>query len=120
MEKLVIACVALSGLFSFGCTRSPFWVVQTNTAPEQPLVIRATESPAGGDSREPELSSTADGRIILSWVEKLNAKRYALRTAMRDPTRWTEPRTVAEGDNWFINWADFPSVIAFNDNSLAA
>ena len=28
--------------------------------------------------------------------------------------------TVAEGDNWFINWADFPSVIGLNDGSFAA
>jgi hypothetical protein len=27
---------------------------------------------------------------------------------------------VAEGDNWFVNWADFPSVIALTDGSLAA
>ena len=120
MKKLVIACVALLGLFSFGCNGSRSSDLRTNTSAEQPLVIRATESPATGDSREPELSSTADGRIILSWVEKLDAKRYALRTAVRDVTRWTEPRTVAEGDNWFINWADFPSVIALNDRSLAA
>jgi hypothetical protein len=120
MKKLVIACVALSGLFSFGCSGTRSSDLRTSTSAEQPLVIRATESPATGDSREPELSSTADGRIILSWVEKLDAKRYALRTALRDATRWTEPNTVAEGDNWFINWADFPSVIALNDRSLAA
>src|SRR5215207_2699330 len=117
MKKLVIACAAVLGVFSFGCNNSDF---QPNTAAEQPLLIRATESPATGDSREPELSSTADGRIILSWVEKLDAKRYALRTAVRDQASWTESRTVAEGNNWFINWADFPSVIALNDKSLAA
>jgi hypothetical protein len=27
---------------------------------------------------------------------------------------------VAEGENWFVNWADFPSVIALADGSLAA
>lgn len=31
-----------------------------------------------------------------------------------------EARTVAEGENWFVNWADFPSVIALEDGSLAA
>jgi hypothetical protein len=118
MHKFVIACVALSGLLSVGCNGPS--ALQPNTAAEQPLLIRATESPATGDSREPELSSTADGRIILSWVEKLDAKRYALRTAVRDEANWAEPRTVAEGNNWFINWADFPSVIALNDKSLAA
>lgn len=111
---------ALLVLFSFGCNRSESAAPKTNTTPEPALVISATESPATGDSREPELTTTADGRIILSWVEKLDAKRYALRTALRDQNGWTEPRTVAEGDNWFINWADFPSVIALKDGALAA
>ena len=107
--------------FAAGCNHgSNERVVSTSNAAGPPLVIRAEESPAVGDAREPDLSATADGRIILSWVEKLGEKRYALRTALRDPNGWTEPRTVGEGDNWFINWADFPSVIALNDGSLAA
>ena len=87
---------------------------------DQPLVIRAAESPADGNSREPELTATPDGRIILSWVEKLGEKRYALRTAVRDASGWSDSQTVAQGENWFVNWADFPSVIALQDGSLAA
>jgi hypothetical protein len=56
----------------------------------------------------------------MSWVEKVNDKRYALRTAAMDRNGWSIVRTVAEGDNWFINWADFPSVIALKDGTLAA
>ncbi|MGI9067966.1 MAG: sialidase family protein [Pyrinomonadaceae bacterium] len=66
------------------------------------------------------MNATHDGRIILSWVEKIGDKRYALRTAMRDGEGWGESRTVAEGENWFVNWADFPSVVALRDGSLAA
>ena len=93
---------------------------RTAFIPDPPLIIRTTEAPATGDAREPELSSTNDGRIVLSWVEKLNDRRYALRTAVRDQNRWSGPMTVAEGDNWFINWADFPSVIGLTDGSFAA
>ena len=84
------------------------------------LDVREAESPAGPDAREPDLFSTADGRVILSWVEKVGEKRHALRFAVRDASSWSEARTVAEGDNWFVNWADFPSVIALADGSLAA
>ena len=87
---------------------------------DQSLIIRPTQSPAGVDSREPEMNATADGRIMMSWVEKIGPTRYALRVAMRDANGWSETRTVSEGDNWFINWADFPSVIALRDGSLAA
>ena len=109
--------VALAALCAFGCNRNEKWV---SVKPEQPLIIRSTESPATGDSREPDLTTTPDGRIILSWVEKLDAKRYALRTAVRDQKGWSAMRTVAEGENWFVNWADFPSVIGLNDGPLAA
>jgi hypothetical protein len=40
--------------------------------------------------------------------------------AIRDGNGWSESRTIAEGENWFVNWADFPSVIALRDGSLAA
>jgi len=84
------------------------------------LTIRASDSPAGVDSREPELTATTDGRIILSWIEKVGAKRYALRFATRDAGQWSPAGTVAAGENWFVNWADFPSVIHLADDSLAA
>ncbi|HEX7772775.1 MAG TPA: sialidase family protein, partial [Pyrinomonadaceae bacterium] len=100
-------------LFNLSCNRTP-------PVPEQALVITPTQSPAQGDSREPELTTTQDGRVILSWVEKIDDKRHALRIAMLDGNGWTETRNVAEGDNWFVNWADFPSVTALKDGSLAA
>jgi len=97
---------------AFGCTvRKP-----TETG----LIIRRTESPAGVDSREPEMNATPDGRIVMSWVEKIGPTRYALRTSTRDQDGWSQARTVSEGENWFINWADFPSVIVLRDGSLAA
>ena len=100
-----------------GCTPKP---VNQSSAVDSPLAIRMSESPAGADSREPDLSATSDGRVILSWIQKVGEKRYALRMAERDANGWSEVRTVAEGENWFINWADFPSVIALKDGSLAA
>ena len=112
------------GFLVCGCNRSTPDSSQNTSksvpASDQALPIRASESPTDGDSREPELNATHDGRIILSWVEKIGAKRYALRFSNRDGNGWSEPLTVAEGENWFVNWADFPSVIALQDGSLAA
>ena len=112
---LLIINVSCSRTRSDATTRS-----QSAAPSEQALVIRSTESPTDGDSREPEFNVTQDGRAILSWVEKIGDKRYALRTAALDRNGWSEVRTISEGDNWFVNWADFPSVIALRDNSLAA
>ena len=110
---------------AFGCRRnitdsSSEKAATSAPTTDSPLTIQASNSPAGVDSREPELSGTADGRAILSWVEKIGEKRYALRFATRDAGAWSTAQTVAEGENWFVNWADFPSVIALADGSLAA
>jgi hypothetical protein len=84
------------------------------------IVVREVESPAGAESREPELSAASGGRVILSWVEKVGEQRYALRFAARAAAGWSGARTAAEGENWFVNWADFPSVVELSDGSLAA
>lgn len=119
----VLALAAM--LFLPGCV----WSVRgpsssQNEMPSQragpALDVRELESPAGTDSREPEMFTTPDGRVVLSWVEKTGEKRYALRFAARDGAGWSEPGTAAEGENWFNNWADFPSVIALPDGALAS
>ena len=127
MKVLCMCCMlVLLGVLVVGCSRSTPNTSLSQSTPSSALgagpalIIRADNSPTGGDSREPDLYSTHDGRIILSWVEKTAAKRYALRTAARDGSGWSKARTVAEGENWFVNWADFPSVIALRDGSLAA
>jgi len=112
-------------VLAFGCNRSATdssseKAGSPSSTTQSALTIQPGNSPAGVDSREPEMTSTADGRIILSWVEKIGDKRYALRFATRDASSWSTAQTVAEGENWFVNWADFPSVIALADGSLAA
>src|SRR5690349_21106849 len=68
---------------------------KSESNPEAALTIQPTETPADGDSREPELTATYDGRVILSWVEKVSDKGYALRLAMLDQNGWSEPRMVS-------------------------
>lgn len=80
--------------------------------------VQAVDSPAAANSAEPQLSVSARG-VLLSWIEREGA-RASLRFAERTETRWTTPRTVASGDNWFVNWADVPSVVRLADGTLAA
>ncbi|MCA1633993.1 MAG: glycoside hydrolase [Acidobacteria bacterium] len=82
--------------------------------------VRALPSPAAPGSGQSNLSVGPDGRVYLSWIERLEGKRFALRFARREGAGWSAPRTIAEGSNWFVNWADFPSLAALPDGSLAA
>jgi hypothetical protein len=77
------------------------------------------DSPAGSGSEEPNLFAAADGRVYFSWIEPAG-EGVALRFSVRTAGGWTVPVTVAEGDDWFVNWADFPSVVASPDGALTA
>ena len=70
-------------------------------------------------SMAPELTVGADGRAYLSWLEPAGTG-HALRFAVYDDSGWSVARTVTQGDNWLANWADFPSVTAFGNGTLAA
>jgi hypothetical protein len=90
---------------------------------QQALVAPAVQemaSPAQVHSGEPNLFATADGRVFLSWIEKLGDDRHTLKFAVLRQGKWSPPQTIAEGRNWFVNWADFPSLIELQDGSLVA
>jgi hypothetical protein len=76
-------------------------------------------SPAPDPSGEPSLCETEDGRVLLSWVEPVE-DGHALRFAALDGDGWAEPRTVAQGARWFVNWADFPQLVEAPGGGLAA
>ncbi len=82
--------------------------------------VRELPSPAGQGSGQPNLAVSPDGRVHLSWIERLGEGRYSLRFATKEGNGWSTPRVIAEGSNWFVNWADFPSMVALPDGSLAA
>ncbi|MGH8250839.1 MAG: sialidase family protein [Steroidobacteraceae bacterium] len=82
--------------------------------------LRELPSPAGAGSGQPNLTVARDGRVYLSWIERLGGGHSALRFAVKDGDGWSAPRSVAAGADWFVNWADFPSMLALPDGSLAA
>ena len=55
--------------------------------------------------------------MILSWIAREGPKA-SLRFAERTKAGWSAPRTVASGNDWFVNWADVPSVIRLSNGTL--
>jgi hypothetical protein len=66
-------------------------------------------------SGEANLYSGGDGRAILTWFEPAGGDAYALRVAVRQSGEWSSPRTIGESDRFFVNWADFPSLVELTD-----
>jgi hypothetical protein len=92
------------------------WLLSVSTFAQ----VRELPSPAGPGSGQPNLTVSPTGRVYLSWIERLGEGRFSLRFAVKEKDGWSAPRVIAEGANWFVNWADFPSMIVLPDGSLAA
>jgi len=71
-------------------------------------------------SRYPHLAVAADDAVVMSWLQPVGDRRHELRYAALQGSAWTGARSVAAGDDWFVNWADFPSVVPGPDGLLAA
>lgn len=83
------------------------------------LLITELRLSVADGAREPSLSAMGDGRVLMSWTEPAGTG-FAVKTAIADGTRWSNPQTVIEADDLFVNWADFPSAIVLSDGTLAA
>jgi hypothetical protein len=83
-------------------------------SPEAAPTARVTmlPSPAGPRSGEPFLATDASGAVHMSWIERTGDSTHAVRYARLEGDTWSAPSTVIERKDLFVNWADFPSVIA--------
>lgn len=86
----------------------------THAAKVEPWLLPKIQSAA-----QPNLTSNAKGELILSWIER-TAKGHRLQIATYRNNNWTATSTVSEGNNWFVNWADFPGTVALADGTLWA
>ena len=82
--------------------------------------LQSLPSPAGPQSSEPRLSAGPDGQVVMSWLEARQESGHRLRWASLRDGRWSKPGTVVEGDSFFVNWADFPSVRPVGRHGLVA
>lgn len=67
-------------------------------------------TPAGPGSGEARLTPGPDRSVAMSWLERRGSAGHRLRWALWRGRAWSKPNTIAEGDSFFVNWADFPSI----------
>lgn len=76
-------------------------------------------APVDAESGQPQLHAGGD-TLRLSWVTPDSDTTHALRYAAFDGDTWGPVRTAAAGADWFVNWADVPSVRTLPDGRKAA
>lgn len=72
---------------------------------------------ANSHTTTPNLFSDVD-KLYLSWVERDSVQSYLKYSALENET-WDAEQIINQGDDWFINWADFPQIAAY-DNYMVA
>jgi hypothetical protein len=81
-----------------------------------PIAVTPLETPAAADSAQPQMTVSRRG-ILLSWIER-QGPQASLKFAERTSAGWSAPLVVASGNDWFVNWADVPSVVRLEDGTL--
>ena len=109
--KSPVFCIVLASVLFVGCGQ-PYQF----TADQ----IQTIESPAKPGSETPNLFTSKDDKIYMSWIETGENGGHVLQFSILEENQWTAPKKIGEGDNWFVNWADFPSIAVLDDGALAA
>jgi hypothetical protein len=86
---------------------------------EENYKIEELSSPTGDNSSLPRLFTDNTGTVFMSWIET-NNDTSSLYYSSLTGGKWEKPELIKKSDNWFVNWADFPSVIAKDGKAIAA
>lgn len=89
-------------------------------APAPLSELHAIASPAAAGSVAPSLAVSPEGVAWLSWLEPRAAGGHALRAARLDGAVWRSPITIAEGDSFFVNRSDIPTLLVRGGGRLVA
>lgn len=87
---------------------------------QRPVFEYTFTNPADIGSRYPNLYTDSSGTSYMSWIMGIEEDIYALQYSRMIGGRWTEPETVEVGTEFFVNWADFPSVVGRDGAATAA
>jgi hypothetical protein len=62
----------------------------------------------GDNNAQPNLVSS-NGTLSLSWISSKNKNKASLHFSQFKKGKWIKPQKIANGSDWFVNWADFPA-----------
>lgn len=96
------------------------WIISAcqtfDQSSQQPRFI---ENPAVAGSQFPYLSSLSDGSTLMSWVEG-DGNPHVLKFAIYRQNQWVRIGEAVQGSGWYVNWADYPAIVAIDDSFWVA
>jgi hypothetical protein len=86
----------------------------------RPLTKKSSESPSGSNASLPYLIKGGDNLLYMSWIEKRDSSWIDLKYSVLKENIWQEPEVMASGNDWFVNWADYPMMAVDNKGNIIA
>ncbi len=112
MNKLVTVFAFVAVLTS--CTNNK---TESTTTGDSTVVMLT--SPVTDSSAEPYLFTNKNGIVYLSWVQK-KGKESSLQFSTLTNNQWSKPIIISSGNNWFVNWADYPIISSDSSGNMLA
>ncbi|MFT5013827.1 MAG: hypothetical protein ACI9HA_002490, partial [Dinoroseobacter sp.] len=84
--------------------------------------IQMLQAPAREQTSLSRLTIDDTGTVHLSWVKSSGKINSLYRSAFSNNSSggtWTDASLISSGNDWFVNWADFP-FLSVNGTSMAA
>lgn len=85
---------------------------------EKSKSIAFIENPTGVNSSLPRLYTDNIGTVFMSWIEKENDTTKLFYSAYVNDS-WSDKILINESNEWFVNWADFPSILGYDKKPMA-
>jgi len=92
-----------------------FLIASCTSTPE----IFELDNPASDNGRFPRLFTDNTGTVFMSWMKTNGDSTQLFYSSLSDKI-WSDPVLISASDSWFVNWADFPSVIAHDSEPVSA
>lgn len=86
---------------------------------QQPVYQYTLNNPGEVGSRFPYLFKDNQNTLYMSWIANIEEEIYAVRYSTYKDELWTAPKTVRLATDFFVNWADFPSIIGVDGEASA-
>ena len=111
IRNLILAILLM--LLTIACKNE-----STEQSSGHPISVTPMENPIRGNSSLPRLFSNGE-EVYLSWVTQMD-ELSVLSYSVYNNKNWSDPKFGAAGADWFVNWADFPSIAENNYNVLTS
>ena len=72
--------------------------------------VELFKGPADEGTSLPFLKVGEDHQLYLSWVGETEDRSTLYFASLEKENKWSDTEVIASGTDWFVNWADYPSL----------